>query len=161
MSKQVALSRRPDGKFVMKHGNDSGDSEQTYPVLTFPQHSGPQLIVFKLASGPERFSSENPIWVSETAKPNKPMEHDQIVDAQVFDAGKTLVVLNKNSEEVDLHYNLNMVNGAADTIQLDPEIKNGGEGFWGTETLALIIGAAVVMLLVGLWAGRMTAKRSS
>lgn len=159
MSKDVAISRRPDGKFTMKHGNVTGDSEQTYPVLHFPQGSGPQLIVFKLPSGPERFSLADPIWVSETAKPQKPMEHDQIIDAHVFDAGKTLVVLNKNSKEADLYYNLNMVTGAGVSISLDPEIKNGGEGFWGTETLALIIGAAVVMLLVGLWAGRLTAKR--
>ena len=151
MTKEVGLARRPDGKFDVSDGTSQGHSEATYPVLDFPAGTGPQLIVFQLASGPEKFSQNDPIWVSATSKPQGPATHPQIIDAKVFDNGKTLVVLNKNSEDVDLYYNLNMVSGGGAALKLDPVITNGGGGSGIDWASYAIIGAVAGALLAVLF----------
>ena len=125
-----------------------GDDAATYPVLEFLEGTGPRLIVFKLEPGPYRFHEDDPIWVSETAKPELSSHHDEIIDATVFDNGKTLVVVNKNSDDVDLFYNLNMRDTGNAQHNVDPEIKNGGHGFFGSDAAMLLIGGAVLAALV-------------
>jgi len=151
MSKEARITPEANGRFKLKHGNDEGDSEANYPAIHFSQGSGPQLIVFEIAPGPEKFNAQDPIWVSATGKPAGPANHDQIVDAKVLKGGKTLVVINKNSEEGTLYYNLNMIRGNGDAATLDPVITNGGGGGGGGDQLysaVYLVGAAVIGALL-------------
>jgi hypothetical protein len=152
--KETPVEVIPQGaKWKIKHGVSEGDDEQTYPQLVY-EDANPHLIVFKLPPGPEQFSTDDPIWVSATQKPTSTEEHPEIVDWAVFENGKTLVVLNKNSEDVELYYSLNMTR-ANQNVQLDPVIKNGGGGGGGgfegvTAFLVVALVAAVLGAIVSL-----------
>lgn len=170
MTKEVQIRHKPDGKFEVSHGGKKGTSEQDYPVIDFPEKTGPELIVFQLSPGPDKFNQNDPIWVSASAKPgNKPTNpaNTDLVDAYVLQGGKTLVVINKNATKGTLHYNLNMTDGNAQSLQLDPVITNGGGGGgqgmnFLSSTQAVVIGLAVALALVllGAWIGRMMGKRN-
>jgi hypothetical protein len=144
--KETPVELIPQGaKWKIKHGSSEGDDELTYPKLVY-EDADPHLIIFKLPPGPERFSPDEPIWVSATEKPKSYAEHSEIVDWAVLDNGKTLVVLNKNSEDVELYYNLSMLRGNQ-KVQLDPVIKNGGGGGGLDGVTALLLVAFVSAVL--------------
>lgn len=150
--KDVEITQLPNGKWQVKHGNNSGHDEPSYPVLDYAQNSGPHLIVFKL-SGNASFSGSDPIWVSDQAKPTSQTDHPQIADWVVLDGGKTLVALNKNSDAGTLYYNLNMQRPNGSTVQLDPVITNGG-GTSGITSAEYAVAGAVAGALLALAVAR-------
>jgi hypothetical protein len=130
MSKDVELwvNPTPPPKWKVKHDGSPKDDAEGYPVVQLDAGSGPQLVIFRLPNSHKFNESQTvgPIWI-DTQKPTSQIIHSQIADWKVFDGGRTLVVLDKNSQKVELHYQLNLKNhstGSPDN--LDPIIDNGG-----------------------------------
>jgi hypothetical protein len=129
MSKDVELTRLTSGpkKWKLTHPGSPGNDTQGYPVVKVDYDSGPQLVIFKLPNG-HKFNDDpgtGPIWI-DAQKPTSKFIHSDITDVQLFDSGKTLVVLDKNSTAIKLHYQLNIKNSHGSSDNLDPIIDNGG-----------------------------------
>jgi hypothetical protein len=130
MSKQekdVELIPTPPAGWKVKHGSNVGTSPGNYPKIDFGQNSGPHLVIFTLKDVPgvqPTFNADDPIWVQAgNASPTQPGIDTQITDWAIFDGGKTLVLLDSNSQAGDLSYRVK-ADGYAPP--LDPIIRNGG-----------------------------------
>ncbi len=115
-------------KWKVKHDGFVGDAPngpKKYPEIVLPQGDGPHLIVYRLPDNvTATFNKNDPIWVHKgTTSPLQKEIDDQIVDWEVFDGGKTLVLLDKNTEQGYLSYRVKAEN--YDHV-LDPIIRNGG-----------------------------------
>jgi len=129
MSKDVYLTLNPSPppKWKVDHPGSTKNDPQGYPVVELAPSSGPHLVIFKLPGG-HKFnddSSIGPIWI-DTQKPTSKVRHPDITDVKLFDNGKTLVILDKNSTKGELHYQLNIKNSHGSSDNLDPIIDNGG-----------------------------------
>lgn len=146
-------------KWKLKYGGNTGNGPSNYPKIKLDEDSGPALITFTLPEdAPMKFSA-NPIWVAEgTNSPLQKGVDDQIGAVKVFDAGKTLVILDRNTEDVELGYRLNFDGYAS----LDPIIDNGGgrKFLEAWEIIALLAGAALFLLL-GRWWERTASRRNT
>jgi hypothetical protein len=129
MSKDVELTRQTSGpkKWKLTHPGSPKDDAEGYPVVDLPPNSGPQLVIFTLPNGHKfnQDASVGPIWI-DTQKPTSKVIHPDITDWKVYDGGRTLVVLDKNSTKAELHYQLNIKNSHGSADNLDPIIDNGG-----------------------------------
>jgi hypothetical protein len=128
MSKDVHVSVNPSPppKWKLQHPGSSGNDPQGYPIVKLDNLSGPQLVIFDLPGG-HKFNDDpaiGPIWI-DTQKPTSKFVHPDITDVKLFDGGKTLVILDKNSTQAKLHYQLN-IKGPHGPDNLDPIIDNGG-----------------------------------
>ena len=128
MSKQekdVELIPQPPSGWKVKHGTKEGSSPSSYPKVEFGAGSGPHLIVFKIPqSSPGTFNLNDPMWVQPgTSSPTQSGMDSQISDWAIFDGGKTLVLLDLNSQPGELSYR---VQADGYSTVLDPIIKNGG-----------------------------------
>lgn len=146
------------------------------PPVQLPPKTGDWLIVFQLKGDHAKnvaFDVSDPIWVRANAKPDQANKtHEQISALHVTGDGKELIVLDRNDNPettppLQLHYRLNFQGHGP----LDPIIENGGgpNQVYGppsggsafqlsTETIALALLAAVVLLLIGGLIGRALAK---
>lgn len=151
-----------------------GKTWHTVQPVNLPPKEGPFLISFELTGAHAEnvtFDKNDPIWVREGVKPDQDNNtHKQVPVELVTEDGKELVILDLNNNPettppLKLHYRLNF-DGYDD---LDPIIENGGgpslvaerkDGVaWNSETIALALAAAVLLLLIGGLIGRMTVKR--
>jgi hypothetical protein len=125
MSKDVhaTLNPNPPPRWKLDHPGSPGNDAQGYPIVKLDELSGPHLIVFDLPGG-HKFNDVDPIWI-DTKKPTSKGIHPDITDVKLFDGGKTLVILDKNSTQVKLHYQLNF-KGLHGPEKIDPIIDNGG-----------------------------------
>lgn len=123
--KDVELIPQPPSGWKVKHGNKEGSSPGNYPKIEFDAGSGPHLIVFKIPqSSPGTFNLTDPMWIQPgTSSPTQSGMDSQIPDWAIFDGGKTLVLLDLNSQPGELSYRV-QADGYAPV--LDPIIKNGG-----------------------------------
>jgi hypothetical protein len=121
--------------------------------VDFPKDSGPHLVVFKIpADQPGTFNASDPMWIQPgTTSPTQPGMDPQFPDWQIFDGGKTLVVLDLNSKDGDYSYRVK-ADGYAPV--LDPIIKNGGTSVTPptapqlTAQQITIIGASLILAFV-------------
>lgn len=72
------------------------------------------------------FDCADPIWVSRGTCPTNSCEDPEIPRCDFDVANKLLKVMNRNSEECELHYNLRFKDGMGRPAEYDPAIKNGG-----------------------------------
>jgi hypothetical protein len=73
-----------------------------------------------------RFDDRDPIWVSRDGCPTTSCEDPEIPRSEIEAQNKLLKVLNRNSEECELHYNLRFRDRSGKAAEYDPAIKNGG-----------------------------------
>lgn len=149
----------------VKHGSSVGTGPGSYPKVDLPANSGPQLVIFKIVdnnvSSTATFNPADPMWIkSGSNSPTASGMDPQIASWAVFDGGKTLVVLDTNSQAGDLSYRVQASNYGP---VLDPIIRNGGTttppstGFTYTTTeIAAIAGFGLLVgFLVGFYVNRM------
>lgn len=163
--KEQPVELIPDGiaasGWKVKHDGQQGDKPQDYPKLLFAKDSGPHLITFTLPQNSSAtFNANDPIWIAPgTQSPTQKGIDPQFPDWAIFDNGKTLVVLNKNSgPEMQYSYRVKADNYAK---PLDPIIENkGGVGGvinppspGGGYSQSEYLTAAAVALLVGVLIG--------
>lgn len=174
--KETPVELIPDTKvksgWKVKHGTKEGTNPDptapdAYPKLDYPEDSGPHLIVFTLPKNGPTFNKDNPIAIqggTQSPAPDAGLDA-QFPDWEIFDGGKTLVVLNRNSKDADYMY---AVKADGSNVVLDPIITNGGgtqppppppsgggTGFMGIDNSAiLILFAAIVAFALGFLLGR-------
>ena len=134
--KDVKAEARKDVKVEAKEA-DNGDIEWEIDgkkpkesVLEFDKGSGKHTVEFKLHSPAKlrlRFNTETPIWVNADEKGNCPPEGATDSQIRVINCtNDTLELVNANSVECTLHYQLNFVNEDGRKFPVDPDFKNGG-----------------------------------
>ncbi len=142
--KDVELIPNPPSGWKVKHGVNEGNGPNNYPKVEFAKDSGPHLVVFKIPSDqPGTFNADNPMQVqpgTTSPSPTQPMDA-QIADWQIFDGGKTLVILDLNSVQGDLSYR---VKADGYVPVLDPIIRNGGTTITPPSTTPSFTGAELV-----------------
>jgi hypothetical protein len=148
----------------VKHGSNIGSGPSNYPKVSFPANSGPHLVVFKIAdnnvSSTATFNATDPMWIKQgNSSPTSTGMDPQIADWAIFDGGKTLVLLDTNSQAGDLSYRVKADNYGP---VLDPIIRNGGTttppagGYSFTTTeIAIAASALLVAFLIGFYVNRM------
>ena len=148
----------------VKHGTSVGNGPGNYPKVDLPANSGPHLVIFKITdnsvSSTATFNPTDPMWIQKgSTSPTASGMDPQITDWAIFDGGKTLVVVDSNSQAGDLSYRVQADNYAP---ILDPIIRNGGTttpppGYAYTTTeIASIAGVALLVgFLVGFVVNRM------
>jgi hypothetical protein len=140
----------------VKHGNNIGTGPSSYPKIDLAANSGPHLVIFKITdnsvSSTATFNATDPMWIQKgSTSPTQQGMDPQIADWAIFDGGKTLVVLDTNSQSGDLSYRVKADNY---TPVLDPIIRNGGTttppsyeaNYWligGVALLAFVLGMFV------------------
>lgn len=126
--KDVELIPNPQANppgWKVKHGSQLGNGPSNYPKVEFPVNSGPHLVVFTLPkTGTVTFNPTDPMWVQAgSSSPTQQGMDPQITDWAIFDGGKTLVLLDSNTQAGELSYRVK-ADGYAPI--LDPIIRNGG-----------------------------------
>jgi len=136
-----------------------GKSSSPYPKLEFLKGSGGHNIKVTIEDGNGiTFASTNPLWIQPNTKPTAPIvaPTSQINPTQITGGGTTTLKFHdKNTDNILLKYQLNFANGNG-VMAIDPDIKNGGKGFYSTDML-LVAGAVVIALVLLLW--RVSAAR--
>lgn len=109
----------------VKHGTNVGTGPGNYPKVEFGEGSGPHLVVFTLPkTGNITFNPTDPMWIAPgTTSPTAPGMDPQFADWTILDGGKTLVLLDLNTQKGEFSYRVKADNYAP---ILDPIIKNGG-----------------------------------
>lgn len=161
--KDVELIPDPPSGWRVKHGNNVGNGPHNYPKVEFQPNSGPHLVVFTLPPDTPtlqaRFNANDPMWVQKgTTSPTQQGFDGQITDWAIFDGGKTLVLLDSNTEAGDLSYRVK-ADGYAPV--LDPIIRNGGfvppsppGGSYSAIEIAVASLALLFAFLVGFYVNR-------
>lgn len=125
--KPVELIPIPPTGWKVKHGTNMGTSPGSYPKVDFAAGSGPHLVVFNLqdvTGVTPTFNATDPIWVQAGgSSPTQKGIDSQIADWAILDNGKTLVILDTNSQAGDLSYR---IKADGYNTPLDPIIRNGG-----------------------------------
>lgn len=73
-----------------------------------------------------RFDEADPIWVDRSGCPEEQSDDAEIPPHSIQASGRTLSVLDRNSEKCTLHYALRFRDRDGGYECYDPEIKNGG-----------------------------------
>ena len=143
----------PSG-WKVKHDGKQGSAPGSYPKVDFAKDSGPHLVVFQLPqTSPATFNAADPIWIQKgTTSPTQSGMDPQFPDWAIFNGGKTLVLLDKNSGSPDqFSYRIKADNY---TPILDPIIDNGGgigqmssANYWLEGGVGLLL--AVAFFLIG------------
>ena len=143
----------PSG-WKVKHDGKQGDKPSNYPKVDFAKDSGPHLVVFQLPqNSTATFNAVDPIWVQKgSTSPTQSGIDPQFPDWQIFNGGKTLVLLDRNSGSQDqFSYRIKADNY---TPILDPIIDNGGgigqmssANYWLEGGVGLLL--AVAFFLIG------------
>jgi hypothetical protein len=148
-----------------------GSSGRPYPNITVPKGELNQVIQFKINGSKDiNFAPDStpgkfypgPIWAHKKGKPNAPGVNSQLDVAS--GAGKNVLMVtdkNDNKGELTLHYQLNFMGPGETMSWIDPDITNGGKGFYIFNAEALLIGgAALVALLVSWFVAHRVAQRA-
>jgi len=126
-----------------------GKSSAPFPKLNFAKGTGDHTIKIDIAGGNGIvFAQTNPLWIQPDTKPTSPVvaPTSQINPAQIQGGGTTTLKFHdKNSEAMILKYQLNFQGGNG-MMAIDPDINNGGRGFYNP-TAILVIGAGVLIAL--------------
>lgn len=146
----------------------TGKSSSPYPKIDFAKGSGDHNIKIDIANGNGiTFAKENPLWIQQDTKPPAPIVSptSQIDPAKISGAGTTtLKFKDSNSEAMTLKYSLHFEGGTG-VMAIDPDIQNGGKGFYSYETWAIVGGAALLLAILVWWrvsvSRRMNAERPS
>jgi hypothetical protein len=143
-----------------------GSPSSPYPNTDVPEGQHDPLFQFKIvgnsditfAPNPPAPKAGGPIWIHKKGDPNGPGVHGQIEDIKGAKT-KVLVFKDENDYQITLKYQLNFVDAQGKAVTaLDPEIINGGKGFWSiSNSTALMIGGVVALVLLGLWFSRVRA----
>lgn len=154
----IPTANEASGWKVKHDGKEgSGPGPQSYPKVKFDLDSGPHLMVFKLPkTGNVTFNATNPIAIKPgvTSPPEGSGMDPQFPDWDIFDNGKTLVVLDRNSGDPQLFaYTIKADNW---TKSLDPIVDNGGGvgGFYGATSLWVAAGIGLLCAAVFFFIGR-------
>lgn len=137
----------------------NGKTAAPYPKLDFNVGSGGHEITIAIINGNGvTFDPANPLWIQPNTKPTSPIiaPTDQIDPKQVKLVHPAYLKFHdaNDSGELLLKYQLNFVDSSGNkVIPIDPDIKNGGKGFFGNgltgaQTTALMIDAAIIAALV-------------
>lgn len=132
-----------------------------YPKIEVDEDDGPHFITFTITGNTNATFSNDPIWVSDSAKPKQAkLDHDQIVSWKVKQNGKKLIVFDWNDRPGEIHYQLNFSDGTV----LDPVIQNGGgtggEPIIDDVAAGAILLAALVAFTLGMWVYRLLDRRA-
>lgn len=159
--KLVPLDGNPSD-WKMSLGSNHGDKPGDYPPVAHAKDSGAHIITYDITGQNDVTFAASPIGVSRTvAKPPAGATDPQLPVFTILNNGKQLVVVDWNSEKVDLNYQLYFNNHKP----LDPIIQNGGgikPGFYttgsSTATYSTIVSyalVAVVAFLIGMFVYRL------
>jgi hypothetical protein len=146
----------------VKHGSNWGTGPSSYPKVDLPANSGPHLVVFKImdnsVSSSATFNATDPMWLQKgSTSPTQQGFDPQITDWAIFDGGKTLVVLDTNTQAGDMSYRVK-ADGYGKI--LDPIIRNGGTttppsmDFWSSGEIATAGILLVLAFIVGFFVHR-------
>ena len=128
-----------------------GKSSSPYPKLDFTKGSGDHTIKIDIVNGNGiTFAQTNPLWIQENTKPASPIVSptSQIDPSKIEGAGKTTLKFHdKNSEAMTLKYALNFTGGNG-VMAIDPDITNGGKGFYQSYTIEIVAAAALAVVVL-------------
>jgi len=93
----------------------------------FARDAGPFEVTFKLTGGNFEFDQADPIWVSDDVSecPSQNIGHADIKNPSA--SGRQLTLTNENYSQVDLRYQLNVIDRRTGSrMPIDPIMENGG-----------------------------------
>ena len=124
-----------------------GHASQTFKY-TINDNTGLDL---SFAPKPPPAGNDGPIWIQFGAKPTAAVKSDEI-SIPVGAGQKELNFIDRNDKAGVLKYQLNFIDKDGNKSALDPDITNGGKGFWAIgDPTTLMIGAAVAAALLFVW----------
>jgi hypothetical protein len=111
------------------------------------------------APNPPPTANHGPIWIGFDHKPTSPFVDGEIAGlngASKPNGGQVILnFVDKNNTAGILEYQLNFVDRNGNKSALDPDITNGGKGFWAIgDPTTLLIGAVVAVALLFVWLSR-------
>lgn len=129
----------------------NGKSSSPYPKIDLAKGTGDHNIKIDIANGNGiTFAQTDPLWIQQDTKPTGPIVSptSQINPSKITGAGTTTLKFHdKNSEAMTLKYALNFTGGKG-VMAIDPDITNGGKGFFSTATLLITGGVALALILL-------------
>jgi len=142
----------------------TGKSSSPYPKIDFAKGTSDHHIVISIANGNGiTFAQSNPLWIQPDTKPTSPIVSptSQINPAKIEGAGTTkLSFQDKNSEAMTLKYQLNFQGGQG-LMAIDPDITNGGRGFYDTNMILVISAGVALALALLVWRMRVSRRNIS
>lgn len=149
-----------------------------YPTVTIPAYDHNPLFVVNIddpshtitfADDPTNpYNGSNAAWfeVGQGKHPGPGNHSDGQISNVTLANGTTLVFNNANANKGWLSYALNFEQGGHKVNSIDPDIKNGGGGnslsflnvFSTPQSAAITIAAAVILVILGVWIGRVWKK---
>lgn len=139
----------------------NGKSSSPYPKIDFAKGTTDHHIVISIANGNGiTFAQTNPLWIQPDTKPTGPIvaPTSQINPAKIEGAGTTkLSFQDKNTEQMMLKYQLNFQGGQG-LMAIDPDIQNGGKGFYDQTTVWVIAAGAALLLALLVWRIRVSRR---
>ena len=151
-----------------------GNTKATYPDVNLPQNDANQNFQFKIVNDNTglniQFASTNPLWIQQGGQPTGPVVNGQITNV----SGNSTKVLTFNDlntlpsptspSPVVLSYQLNFTDGQGNAVtSIDPDITNGGKTLssYLNSTVAVAIGAALLLILIVAWVRTRAAKNAA
>jgi hypothetical protein len=150
-----------------KKGTGAGDcgdgkTSSPYPKLDFAKGSGDHNIKIDIVNGNGITFSQDPLWIQENTKPDSHViaPTSQIDPSKITGAGTTQLTFhdkNSNKTSMLLKYRLNFTGGNG-VMTLDPDITNGGKGFYNPSAILVISAGVALALALLVWRTRVSQR---